>query len=157
MGHLIYKLLYVPRQNFDWCTQCLFIYDLFIDNVSSDYISIQRPMAPRRIILKNDFETMWKEAVVTLFQVVYQHLRGWTRNITKGIIHYTQCRERDSKRSPAKYKSDATHTCCSVKYVQFTWREINWQRTQTNGKLNGLTFPHIIYNITYRMLEWCWK
>jgi hypothetical protein len=66
------------------------------------------------------------------------------KSITKNITHNTQRRVLESKRSPAKYKSQATQPCCSVIYPPFMWRWSTGNLTHTDGKLKELTFPHII-------------
>ena len=75
-------------------------------------------MGPRRMTANNELETTWREAVVIYFQVLYQHLRGLMRNITKNISHNTQCRVLDSKRSPAKYNSAMLLSKISTVYME---------------------------------------
>jgi hypothetical protein len=58
-------------------TEYLFIYSLFNDAfIISDYIA-----SNERMIVNNELESMWKEAVMAQFKVLSRHLPGGTDEI----------------------------------------------------------------------------
>jgi hypothetical protein len=73
--------------------------------------------------VNNEFERMWKEAVVAIFEILSYHLSGRTEETHKSFSQYNRSPARDLSRRPPKYKAEdgisrlRRNTCFLILYV----------------------------------------
>jgi hypothetical protein len=112
-----------PERNMDavtgfWdvtsCISCS--YGLFNDAArSSGYV-----VSSGRLIVNNEWESVWKEAGLSCFVVLSRHSPGGREKSTKSLSHDSPCSGRGSKWAPPEYKSKALSlqpTCSSTPYT----------------------------------------
>jgi hypothetical protein len=60
--------------------------------------------------MNNALEKIWKEAVVTLFQVLSRHLPGGTEKFHENLIQDNNCLARDLNPGPPEYEAGVLTT-----------------------------------------------
>jgi hypothetical protein len=89
-----------------------FIWALFNDAVTqSDYTASSDWM-----VVNNELERTWKEAVVALFKVLFRHWAWGTEESIENFSQDSRCPDRDSKRASPEYGLEALlrEPTCSV-------------------------------------------